>query len=424
MNIHIQGGRLINPGQQYDQVADLWISEGKVVAIGAAPKGFIADQVIDAAGKVVCPGFVDLQANLCEPGFTQKGTIRTELSAAAAGGVTALCCPPTTAPVMDSGAVVNLVKDRVQEVATAQVLPIGALTQKLGGEHLANIVGLADAGCVAFSNGPTSIAKTQTLLRCFEYAATFDLLLYLRPGDVELSKNGCAHEGETSFRMGLVGIPETAETLDVARCLLLAEQTGARLHLAQLSTARAAEMVADAQQRGVKVTADVAIQNLLLTDTAISGFDSAYHLQPPLRSETDRQGLLKAVASGVIGAICSAHQPQDAAAKQAPFASTEAGMIGLQTLLPLGLKLVQQGELDLITLIDRLTVGPATAISQPLGSLSEGVTANVCIFDELADWQWDENSNRSLAANSPYFGQRLKGKVTHTIYAGQLVYSD
>ncbi len=422
MKLHIQGGRVVDPSQQLDQVTDLWIEQGKIVAMGDSPVGFIADQVIDANSQIVCPGFVDLHANLCEPGFTQKGSIATELAAAAAGGVTALCCPPSTSPVMDTPAVVKLVLDRAEATGLARVLPMGALTQQLASEHLANIAGLTDAGCVAISNGSESIESNQTLLRCFEYAATFDVLLCLRPSDPELSRNGCAHEGEVSFRMGLAGIPESAETLDTARLLLLAEQTGVRIHLSQLSTARAAQMVAEAQARGVRVTADVAVQNLLLTDESIAGYNSAYHLLPPLRSEDDRLGLIDGLRSGAISAVCSAHQPHEAAAKEAPFASTEPGMIGLQTLLPLGLKLVERGELTLSEWLQLITAGPANVIGQPLGTLAIGSEANLCVFDPEATWQWDESTNATNAMNSPYFGDTLKGRVSHTLYAGAVVY--
>lgn len=421
MKIQITGGRVIDPSQNLDEVLDLYIAEGKVVAVGDCPAGFEADQQIDASGQVVCPGLVDLQANLCEPGATQKGTIATELAAAAAGGVTTLCCPPTTSPVMDTPAVVRLVTDKSEDSGLARVLPLGAMTKGLESEQLANMVALSEAGCVALSNGAASVASNQTLLRCFEYAATFDLLLYLRPGDKELSLNGCAHEGETSFRMGLAGIAETAETLDVARFLLLAEQTGVRIHLGQLSTARAVEMVADAQQRGIQVSADVAMPNLLLTDKAIVDYDSAYHLSPPLRTEQDRRGLIQGLQQGTLAAICSAHQPQDAAAKQAPFAATEAGMIGLQTLLSLGLQLVESGDLELPRLLERLTQGPAMVLGQPFG-FAPGACADICIFDPALTWTFDDSSNLSKAANSPYFNETLQGRVTHTLYQGRVVF--
>lgn len=422
MKLHIKGGRVIDPSQSLDQVTDCWIADGKIVAIGSQPSGFEADQVLDADNAVVCPGLIDLQVNLCEPGLTQKGTVATELAAAVAGGVTTVCCLPTTSPVMDTPAVVRLVLDRAEETCLAQVLPFGALTKNLESEHLANIASLTDSGCVAISNGYASISDNQTLLRCFEYAATFDLLIHLHPNDRSLSGNGCAHEGAMSFQLGLAGIPASAEALDVARILLLAEQTGVRVHLAQLSTARAVEMVADAQQRGVRVTADVAVQNLLLTDETLSGFDSAYHVIPPLRTEEDRKGLIEGVKSGVISAVCSAHQPQEAAAKEAPFASTEPGMIGLQSLLSLGLSLVEDNQLSLTQLLESLCSGPAGLLGQDLGTLQVGAKANVCVFNPNASWQWDEVSNRSKAANSPYFGSELNGKVLYTVYAGQVVF--
>ncbi len=422
MRVHIRGGRLIDPASQLDASLDLFIKEGRIVALGEAPTGFTADRTIEADGQVVCPGLIDLQAHLREPGFTQKGTISSESAAAAAGGVTTLCCPPTTQPVLDTPAVARLIQDRAEQAGLVRVLPVAALTRGLEGEQLSNMVSLQEAGCVALSNGRRPITSNQTLVRCLEYAATYDLLLFIQPQDYELSKNGCAHDGQMATKLGLPGIPETAETLDLARYLLLAEQTGVRIHFGQLSSSRAVQMVADARQRGARVSADTAIQHLLLTENQLENYDSRYHLIPPLRSAPDRAGLREALVADALVAVCSDHQPHEAAAKDAPFSAAEPGMTGLQTLLPLSLALVEQGVIGLSDMIARLTCGPAKVLGLELGQLAVGAVADICIFDPRASWQLTPENNRSKGLNTPWMGQSLKGRVEYTLLGGRVVF--
>ena len=422
MNTVIQGGRLIDPANNIDGQFDLYLADGKVAAIGEAPQGFVAEQTLEADGKVICPGLIDLQAFLREPGQTQKGTIASECDAAAAGGVTTLCCPPTCQPVLDTPAVARLVQDRAAEAGRVRVLPLGALTKGLEGEQLANMMALKAAGCVAFTNAGAGVASAQTLLRCLEYAATHDLLVFVRPQEPSLS-SGCAHDGAMAMRLGLEGIPTVAETLEVSRYLLLAEQAGARLHFGQLSCERSVQLVEAARERGQLVSCDLAVHQLLLDDSALEGFDGRYHLSPPLRSEAERAGLRAALVRGGIDLLCSDHQPHEASAKAAPFSVTEAGMTGLQTLLPLGLQLVDQDLLSLSELIARLTCKPAELLGLELGQLSVGAVADICIFDPAQQWQLDADSNRSTGTNSPYWGQVLTGKVSWTLAGGEVVYS-
>lgn len=419
MRTAILGARVIDPASGFDQVADLYLQDGKVLAIGQAPATFTAQQSIDAQGLVAAPGLVDLSVALREPGYSRKGSIASESLAAAAGGVTSLCCPPLTKPVLDTAAVAELILERAQAAGHTKVFPIGALSKGLDGEQLAELVALRDAGCVAFGNGLHNFRNARTLRRALEYAATFDLQVIFHSQDFDLAEGGLAHEGATASFLGLPGIPETAETVALARDLLLVEQTGVRAHFSHLTSARGAELIAQAQARGLPVTADVAMYQLILTDEALAGFSSLYHVQPPLRSCADRDGLREAVKSGVISAISSHHQPHERDAKLAPFGETEAGISGVQLLLPLAMTLVQDGLLDLPTLLARLSSGPAQALRLAAGQLQAGAAADILLFDPqactLAGEAW-----HSKGHNNPFHGHCLPAQVAYTLVDGQI----
>lgn len=423
MNILIQGGRIIDPANQTDRVADLYLVDGEIAAYDSAPTGFEAEQTINAENQIVCPGLIDLCAHTREPGPAQKGSIKTEAAAAVAGGVTTIVTPPSTNPVIDTRAVAQLIQDRCEEEGKMQILPMGALTKGLQGEQLAPMAALSAAGCIAFTNTRNPVADSLTLTRCLEYAATHDLLVIFQAEDNALAKGGCMHEGSTCTRLGLNGIPESAETIDVSRNLLLVEQTGVRAHFGQLSCERSVRMITEARERGLPVTADVSIQNLLLTDENVNGFNNDFHMIPPLRSQLDRAGLIQGLLGGSIQAICSDHQPHERAAKEAPFADTEPGMIGLETLLPLGLLLVEQNMLDLPQLIEKLTSAPADILGLPTGNLNVGSVANICIFNPETEWQLTPETCHSRGKNTPFMNYPLKGKVSHTLYQGQVVYN-
>lgn len=421
MSMQISGARLLDPASGLDQHADLFIDGGKVVAIGQAPLGFNPRQLIDASGLIAAPGLVDLSVALREPGYGRKGSIASETLAAAAGGVTSLCCPPQTRPVLDTPAVAELILDRAQEAGHTKVFPIGALTKNLAGEQLAELVALRDAGCVAFGNGLAPLAGNRNLRRALEYAATFDLTVVFHAQDTDLAAGGLAHEGATASFLGLPGIPESAETVALARQLLLVEQSGVRAHFSCISSARGAEMIAQAQARGLPVSADVALYQLILTDEALADFSSLYHVQPPLRSRRDREGLREAVRQGVIGSIASHHQPHEHDAKLAPFGATEPGISSVELLLPLALTLVQDGLLDLPSLLSRLTCGPAQALRLPAGRLAVGAPADILLFAEqastLAGEQWF-----SKGQNCPFLGHCLPGRVRYTLLDGRISY--
>lgn len=420
--LSILNGRLIDPANGIDAQMDLHIADGVIHALGNSPSGFKADSTIDAKGKIICPGLIDLSARLREPGQEHKATIASESLAAAHGGITTLCCPPDTDPVIDTPAVVELIRRRSESSGRARILPVGGLTKALSGEELSEMAALQKAGCVALSNGQLSFGNTLIQRRAMEYAATFGITVFLNPEDTCLRDQGCAHEGVIATRLGLPGIPEAAETVAVARDLALAEQTGCKIHFRGLSAGTAARMVRRARYDKLAVSADVAIHQLHLTENDIDGFDSNCHVIPPLRTRADRETLRAAIADGTIGAICSDHQPHEADAKEAPFPSTAPGISALETLLPLTLRLVEEKVLNLNDAIARLTCGPAQILGLPLGQLAVGASADICIFDPEQRWRLEVDQMMSWGHNTPFLGQELKGQVSHTLFEGRVVY--
>lgn len=419
----IRGGRVIDPAGELDQVTDIRIVDGRIDGIGATPENFRADKLIDAQGLIVCPGFTDLMARLREPGSEQKGSIASETRAAASGGVTTLVCPPDTDPKIDTPAVARLIRERADAAGFIRVLPLGAMTVNLAGEQLSEMHALTQAGCVGVTSLRRQVADHHTRLRCLEYAASFNIPVFFQPMINSLARDGCAHEGAISTRLGLAGIPPSAETIALARDLELIRQTGVRGHFCQLSCARSVELVADAQARGLPVTADVAMPHLLLTDAAILGFNSLCHLIPPLRGEEDRTALRDGLREGVITAICSDHQPHENAAKHAPYAASVAGASGIEWLLPLGLRLVRDEHLSLKELLAALSSGPAGVIGTR-AALEPGCRADLCIFDPEREWTLTPETIRSAGQNSPFIGEAMRGKVAYTLLEGHVVYEE
>lgn len=422
MGTVIRGGRLIDPANRIDTVTDIYIENGRIAGLGEAPAGFTAEKTIDANGMWVLPGLIDLQARLREPGQKHKGTIASETLAAAASGITTLCCPPDTTPVIDSPAVAAQIEHRVEASGKTRVLPIGALTRGLEGEHLASMQALHSAGCLVMGNARRPITNTLVQRRALEYAATLGLTIFINAEDPWLAADGCVHEGPLSTRLGLAGIPDCAEVIAVARDLMLIEETGVSAHFGQLSTLRAVELIAEARAKGLSVSADVSAHQLYLTDMDVDGFNSLCHVRPPLRSQRDRDGLRRAVADGIVSAICSDHQPQDRDAKLAPFAATEPGISALETLLPLSLRLVDEGILNLSDAVARLSSGPARILCIDAGHLGLGTAADLCIVDPNQHWDVTEETILSSGKNTPFLGWEMKGKVTHTLLAGRQVF--
>ncbi len=422
MNIHIKNGRVIDPKSGLDQVADVYIAAGKILAIGAASESYQSDRVIDASECIVCPGLVDLAARLREPGFEYKATLESEMNAACAGGVTSLACPPDTDPPLDEPGLVEMLKFRAQNLNQARVYPIGALTQKLEGQRLTEMAELRDAGCVGFSQADAPITDTQVLARALEYAATFGFTVWLRPQDAYLARDGVAHDGFVATRLGLPAIPSTAETIAVATILLLVRETGARVHLCRLSSAQSIEMIRAAKADGLDITCDVSINHLHLTEMDIGYFDPNYHLMPPLRSIRDRDLIRAALASGTIDALCSDHTPVDDDVKQMPFGEAEPGATGLELLLPLTLKWAGEARIGLVDALARITLYPAEILGLDAGYLAAGHAADICIFDQKADWRVVAAALKSQGKNTPFLGYEMQGRVIYTLVEGQIVF--
>jgi len=404
--IRYTGARVIDPASGVDQIRDVIVADGRVLPEGAAAT---VAETRAADGLWITPAFVDLCARLREPGPKLHGTIASETRAAAAAGFRHLALPPDTHPVIDHGALATQVIEKAQAAGHARVYPVGALTRGLEGKALAGMGGLKAAGCVAVGNARKPVASVETLLRCLEYAGSMDLTVFFSPEEASLA-TGSAHDGFMAARLGLVGIPATAETVALATALLLVEQTGVRAHFGQLSCKASVELVRIAKGRGLPVTADVAMHQLHLTDAAIDGFNAMAHVRPPLRREEDRQALIAGVREGVIDAICSDHQPLDAAAKLAPFAEALPGMSTLETVLPLGLALVAAGELSPARLIGALTASPAQALGLPVGRL-DAADAGVLLIDPAARWTVNAGSLLSTGKNSYFLGQEMTGRV-------------
>lgn len=423
-NIHIQHGRVIDPSNQLDAVSDLFISQGKILAIGTTPAQFNADRTIDASGLIVCPGLVDLSARLREPGEEYKATLISELQAAVAGGVTSLACPPDTDPVLDEPGLVEMLKHRTKQLSLANVYPLGALTRQLQGKQLSEMNELTAAGCVGFSQANIPITDTQVLWRAMQYAATFDFTVFLSAEEPFLAKDGVAHDGEVASRLGLKGIPSAAEALALASILRIAAETKAKVHITRLSTAEGVEMIRAAKKQGLNVSCDVAITHLHLTEHDIGYFNSHCHLKPPLRTQRDKDALSNGLKDGTIDAICSDHAPVDDDAKLVPFAQSEIGASGLELLLPLTLKWAEHEKVSIAKALGLITKAPASVLNIHAGSLGVGKCADLCIFDATAYWTIDAQHMVSQGKNTPFNGIEIAGKILKTIVNGRIIYSN
>jgi len=418
----IRNARVIDPASDLDSVTDVYIDSGRILAIGQAPEGFADAPSVDGSGQWLIPGVIDSWARLREPGAEHKATVATESYAAVAGGITTLCLPPDTNPVLDTVAVARFVKRRAQLAGRARVLCIGALTQGLKGERLSEMAELAEGGCIAVSNCHYPMRNLRLLKRALEYAATFNILVMIQPEDASLSQNGCAHDGAIACRLGLPGIPVAAETAALAQTLALVEETGAAVHFCNLSAAASVRLLARAKNDGLPVSASVSAHQLWLTEMDSDAFCGNTHVLPPLRTLRDRDALRQAVADGLINCIVSDHQPHEREAKQAPFPQTEPGISSLDTLLPLTLKLVDEKVLTLKQALACLTCNPARQLSLDAGEIAVGARADLALIDPDSFWTLDETTMHSAGQNTPFWGWDFRHRVTRTWVNGKLVY--
>jgi dihydroorotase len=422
MKIHIKNGRLIDPKQGIDAVQDIFIAKGKIISIGAAPSEFQASRIIDAKSLIVCPGLVDLSVRLREPGLEYKATLESEMGAAVAGGVTSFACPPDTDPPLDEPGLVEMLKHRAKNLNQAHVYPIGALTQGLRGERLTEMAELNDAGCVVFGQPDGLLPNLRVLMQAMQYASTFGFSVWLRPQEISLTNDGVAHDGEVATRLGLPTVPVCAETVALSNIILLAKETGVRVHLCRISSAEGLAMIRTAKQQGLPLTCDVTINHMHLSDMDIGFFDSNCHLMPPLRGSSDRDALRHGLLDGTIDAICSDHAPVDEDAKLLPFGQSEVGATGVELLLPLTLKWGVEMRLPLINVLAKITSDPAKILGIDAGHLSVGSAADICIFDPDYYWKVTSSAISSQGKNTPFLGMELPGGIKYTLVNGHIVY--
>ena len=431
MKILIKNGRLVDPASNLDRIGDVAIANGRIVHLGDV-SGFEAERSIDATGLVVAPGLVDLCARLREPGHEHEGLLESELAAAAAGGVTSLVCPPDTDPVLDEPGLVEMLKFRARKLSRCRLFPLGALTRQLQGTALTEMAELTEAGCIGFSQAEVPIKDTLVLNRALQYAATYGYTVWLRPQDAYLS-GGVAASGAVATRLGLSGVPVSAETVALHTLFELMRATGARVHLCRISSAAGVELVRAAKREGLPVTADVSINSLHLSDVDIGYFDSAMRLTPPLRQGRDRDALRAGLADGTLDALVSDHMPVTSDEKAVPFAEATPGATGLELLLSLALRWARDTELPLQRALAVVTAEPVRVLGSALGSLSasagrlvEGGVADVCVFDAGASWAVTPEALASQGKHTPFAfassGFELPARVRCTLVAGHVAF--
>ena len=421
----IRNGRIVDPANGRDEVADLLVIDGRIagtdtdIGAGGLPDG---TETVDASGHVVAPGLVDMRVFIGEPGYEHRETLASASRAAAAGGVTTIACMPDTDPVIDDPALVDFVLRAASDTAIVHVQPLAALTRGLDGAEMTEIGLLREAGAAAFASGRRGIANPRVMRRLLTYAGDFDAVVINHVEDDDLVGDGVMNEGETATRLGLLGIPSVAETVMLDRDLRLVALSGGRYHAAMLSTADGVAAMRRAKADGLDVSCGVAATHLALNENDIGPYRTFFRLSPPLRSEDDRQALIAGVADGTIDAIVSNHDPQDVETKRHPFSDAADGAIGLETLLPASLRLVHNDEVSLTRVIEALSAAPARRLGIDTGTLSEGTVADVIVFDPDLPWIVDLDDLQSRSKNSPFETARMQGKVVRTLIAGRTVY--
>ncbi len=417
-NLTIRNGRVIDPASGFDGVADISIVDGRI-SRGAAPGA----EVFDATGLVVAPGFIDMHVHLREPGFEYAETIESGSRAAAAGGFTSICCMPNTSPVNDNPTVTSYIIERARRDAIVNVLPIGAITKNSAGEELAAIGSMRQAGIVAISDDGRPVMNARVMRQAMETARSFGIPVIDHCEDLHLSAGGDMHEGLESVRLGLRGIPAASEDVMVARDILLAELTGARFHVAHISSRHAVEMVAFAKARNLAVTCEVTPHHFALADADMPPYDSNYKMKPPLRSACDIGAVTHGVVSGAVDAIATDHAPHPGSEKMQEFEKCPFGILGLETAIALTLeKLVHTGKITLSRMVELFTSGPARVLNLDRGHLTAGAAADITIFDTERVWTYDVNRSLSKSRNSPFDGCVFRGGPVATLVNGVVVW--
>ncbi|MGE0231346.1 MAG: dihydroorotase [Flavobacteriaceae bacterium] len=421
----IEGAHIVDPSQDLDAPGRILILDGRIAACGRIDDGDIpaGAERIDARGLVAAPGLVDMRVFVGEPGHEHRETLASASHAAAAGGVTSFVCMPDTSPVIDDVALVDFIQRAARDTAQVNVYPSAALTKGLEGREMTEIGLLSAAGAVAFTDGRHAVSNPRVFLRALTYARDFDALIMHHPEEPELVGSGVMHQGEMATRLGLTGIPVTAETIMIDRDMRLVAQSKGRYHAAQLSSAEGAEALARGKQAGLKVSAGVSINHLTLNENDIGAYRTFFKMAPPLRTEDDRQALIEALRTGVIDAIVSSHDPQDVETKRHPFAEAADGAVGLETLLAAALRLHHSGDVPLSRLIRALSTRPAEILGIEAGTLKKGARADIVLFDTDAPWVVRKEDLRSRSKNSPFDEARLSGRVMRTLVAGRTVYA-
>jgi dihydroorotase len=418
-------GRLIDPRNGVDGVRDVLVRDGRVLEVSDAPLEVPAEaQVVEASGRWVLPGFIDLHVHLREPGEEGKETILTGCQAAVAGGFTSVVAMPNTKPVNDSVLVTEYVRARAREARLCHVYPAGAITKGLQGEEMAEMGALIGAGCVCITDDGRPVMNAGLMRRTLQYATLFGIPVMVHEEDLTLSGKGVMNEGRTSTRLGLVGIPPSAEVAMVARDLVLLEETGGRLHIAHVSCEGSVRLIREARRRGLQVTAEVTPHHFTLDDEALDGYDTHARMNPPLRTRRDIEAVREALADGTVDAIATDHAPHGVLDKHVEFDKAWNGVVGLETALGLTLGLVREGVLSLSRAVSLLSDGPARAFNLPGGHLAPGAPADITLVESDVEWTVDATRFFSRSRNTPFHGRRLTGRVSQTWVGGRLVFED
>lgn len=419
--ILIKGGRVISPAQKLDETCDVLIDKGRIAAIGKGLEEQGA-KVVDAVGKIVTPGLVDIHVHLRDPGLEYKEDIASGTLAAVTGGFTAVACMPNTKPVNDNQAVTSYILNKAANDGHCRVFPIASITKGLDGESLTEMGELKELGVLAVSDDGKPVSNPQLMRRAMEYARPFGMTIVSHAEDLDLVGSGVMNDGPVATELGLKGIPWVAEDAATAREVMLAEFTGAHLHVAHVSTKGSIDIVRQAKKRGVSVTCEVAPHHFTLTDEAVRGYNTNAKMNPPLRSAEDREAVRQGIADGTVDAIATDHAPHHIDEKNVEFNIAMNGIVGLETALPLTLKLVEEGLIDLPKAVALLSSGPAKALGLPVGQLVEGGDADVTIFDPELEWTVEAQQLVSKSKNTPFDGWQMKGAAVCTIVAGKIAY--